>query len=62
MRSRLFLVGSGVATVALVAIPLVLLWYGRRTRKKDRMDEKQVVKKKKEPVMKTFVIHKDDVR
>ena len=57
-------IATSVAAVVVVLVPLALLWVSRRQRSgaKDRMDEKQLVKKKKDKIVKTTTIKKDDVR
>ena len=63
MKTNVVVAGS---VAALVLIPLALLWYRSRrhdnTKKRDRMDERQHVRKKKEKIVKNMEIDKEDVR
>ena len=63
MKTNVVVAGS---VAALVLIPLAVLWYRSRrhdnTNKRDRMDERQHVKKKKEKIVKIIEIDKEDVR
>ena len=62
MRSNAVVIGS--AAVLILVPALVLIWYSRKRKdgKPDRMDETQVVRKKKEMITKTTHISKEDVR
>ena len=63
MKTNVVVAGS---VTVLVLVPLALLWYrGRRQGtggRRDRMDERQHVKKNKEKIVRTTTIDKEDVR
>ena len=63
MKTNVVVVGS---VAVLVLVPLALLWYKSRRQgaavKRDRMDERQHVRKKKEKIVRTTNIDKEDVR
>ena len=63
MKANVVVLGS---VAVLVLLPLAVLWYRSRRQgnsgKRDRMDEKQHVKKRKEKIVKNTSIKKEDVR
>ena len=59
LRTSTLLISTGF----LIALPLAYLWYKRsKSKKKDRLDEEQIVRKRSVKIETPFSIPKEDVR